>query len=143
MALPPKLQAILDDLTGATDRDERFDMLIDFSDQFESVPPSIATRPFAEEHKVPGCESEVYVWVTPNEDGTLKVYYAVENPQGISAKATAVILDSGLSGERPEAFADVNEDIALKIFGGTLSMGKGQGLMSMIGATKALAMRLK
>jgi cysteine desulfuration protein SufE len=143
MSLPPKLQTIIDELTATTDRDERFEMLIEYSDQFEPVPASVATRPFPENHKVPGCESEVYVWATKNPDGTVKIYYAVENPQGISAKATAVILDQGLSGEPPEAFANVNEDIALSIFGGSLSMGKGQGLMSMVGATKALAMRLR
>lgn len=143
MSLPPKLQTIIDELTAATDRDERFEMLIEYSDQFVPVPDSVATRPFPESHKVPGCESEVYVWACHNPDGSVKVYYAVENPQGISAKAIAVILDLGLSGENPDAFANINEDIALTIFGGSLSMGKGQGLMSMIGATKALAMRLK
>ena len=86
-------------------------MLISVADRFQDVPERIATRPFPEEHKVPACESQAYVWAEPLGDGTLKFHFAVENPQGISAKAMAVILDEALSGEPPEEVARVSGEV--------------------------------
>ena len=57
-------------------------------------PPGIATRPFDPSHQVPQCESDAYVWAQKLPDGTMKYYFAVENPSGISAKALAAILVS-------------------------------------------------
>jgi hypothetical protein len=38
------------------------------------------------------------VWALKKPDDTLKLYFAVENPSGVSAKALAAILDKTLSG---------------------------------------------
>jgi cysteine desulfuration protein SufE len=65
----------------------------------------------------------------------------VENPQGISAKAMAVILDETLSGAPPEQVAEVSPEIVYQVFGRELSMGKSMGLMSMVGMVSALAKR--
>ena len=46
----------------------------------------------------PQCESDAYVWALKKPDDTLKLYFAVENPSGVSAKALAAILDKTLSG---------------------------------------------
>ena len=70
------------------DRNERAEMLIDYADRFVEVPPEVATRPFPPVHAAPRCESEAYVWAVDRGDGTLKFHFAVENPQGLSAKAT-------------------------------------------------------
>jgi len=115
----------------AFDRDERSDMLIDYADRFVEVPPAVATRPFPEEHRAPRCESEAYVWATDNPDGTVQFHFAVENPQGLSAKAWAVILDETLSGRPLAEVARVPGDVVFRIFGRDLSMGKGQGLLGM------------
>ena len=74
-------------------------------------------------------------------DGTLKLYFAVENPSGVSAKALAAILDKTLSGLPASEIATVNCDIVEKIFRQNISMGKGMGLMSMVNAVQALARR--
>jgi len=116
----------------AMDRRERSDMLIEYADQFEEVPASIATRPFAERNRAPRCESEAYVWVTDNPDGTLKLHFAVENPQGVSAKAWAAILDETLSGLTPEQIVTADPERLFDIFGRDISMGKGQGLLGML-----------
>jgi cysteine desulfuration protein SufE len=138
---PEKLAQLLEDFDFITDRNERAMMLIETADRFHDVPPSVATRPFPEEHRVPRCESEAYVWAEDRPDGTIKYHYAVENPQGISAKAMAVILDDTLSGAPLEQVASVPEDIVFRIFGKDLSMGKGQGLTGMVGMTTAAARR--
>lgn len=137
--MTPKLEEMLEIFSGISDRGERAELLIELADQFKEVPERIATRPFPESHRVQRCESEAYVWAEPLPDGTLKYHFAVENPQGISARAMAVILDEGLSGTAPEQAESVPTDICFTFFGKDLSMGKGQGLMGMVTLLKGLA----
>ncbi|HKI03860.1 MAG TPA: SufE family protein [Thermoanaerobaculia bacterium] len=141
MAVPEKLTQTLEMLEMVPDRSERIQLLIDIAGRFEDVPPRISRRPFPREHLVPACESEAYVFTEERPDGTLDFHFAVENPQGISAKAMAVLLDETLSGAPPAQVAEVPQDIVYKVFGRELSMGKSMGLMSMVGMVAALAKR--
>jgi cysteine desulfuration protein SufE len=136
---PDKLNEFLDIWGLTTDESERASNLISYADFFKEVPPEIARRPFPKEHQVPFCESEAYVWTVLRPDGTLKFYFAVENPSGISAKALAVILDKTLSGAPPEQVAKISPDIVEKIFRHNISMGKGMGLMSLVQTVRRLA----
>ncbi len=138
---PERLREFLETMVMVSDETERASVLISYADRFKEVPPDIARRPFPEDHRVPFCESEAFVWAVPNPDGSLKFYFAVENPSGVSAKALAVILDKTLSGTRPEQVATVSPDIVEKIFRQNISMGKGMGLMSMVQAVQRLALR--
>jgi cysteine desulfuration protein SufE len=139
MAVPAKLTDTLETLEMVPDRSERIQLLIDIAGRFEEVPPRLARRPFAAEHQVPACESEAYVFTEPRPDGTLDFHFAVENPQGISAKAMAVILGDALSGAPPAQVAEVSQDVVYQVFGRELSMGKSMGLMSMVGMVAAMA----
>lgn len=130
--LPEKLADLVATLESVEDRNDRIQLLIDLAEGFREVPPSVATRPFPESHRVPGCESEAFVWAEPRPDGTFRYHFAVENPQGISAKALAAILDRTLSGASPEEVARVSPDVIYRLFGRELSMGKSMGLMGMI-----------
>ena len=141
MAVPEKLTHTLDALDLIEDRSERIQMLIDVANRFREVPPEIAHRPFPKEALVPACESEAYVFTAERPDGTLDYHFAVENPQGISAKAMAAILHDTLSGAPPEQVAQVPQDVVYRVFGRELSMGKSMGLMSMVGMVSALAKR--
>ena len=134
---PKRLADFLSELAEISDRETRQDLLIELAEKFRPVPEAIAARPFPEIFRVPACESEAYVWCVPDQDGKPKFYFAVENPQGISAKAMAVILDENLSGEEASVIAQVPEDIVYKIFGREVTMGRGQGLMSMVSMAKA------
>jgi len=138
--LPPKLKEVLEDF-AFVDRSERAELLIDFADEFEDVPTEIASRPFPEENHVQRCESDAYVWAEDQPDGTLKYHFAVENPQGLSAKAWAVIMDQTLSGAPLEQVAQVPPDVIFDIYGKDLSMGKGQGLMGMLDHVTSAARR--
>lgn len=144
MATPPEaFQKVLEDFQWA-DRTERIDLLIGYADRFKEVPPTIATRPFPEEHHVQKCESDAYVWAEDLPNGTLKFHFAVENPQGLSAKAWAVILDETLSGQPLEQVAAVPCDSVFTVFGKEVSMGKGMGLMGIVDMVTAFArQRLK
>jgi cysteine desulfuration protein SufE len=138
-ALPERLAELLDTLALVPDRADRIQLLIDVADRFREVPPRLATRPFPDENRVPACESQAYVWAEPRADGRLDFHFAVENPQGISAKALAVILDETLSGAPLPQVAEVPHDIVYGIFGDELSMGKSMGLMGMVSMVRNAA----
>ncbi|MGB4864156.1 MAG: SufE family protein [Tepidiformaceae bacterium] len=141
--LPESLERLLEDFKLA-DRSERVEMLIEYADRFEEVPESIASRPFPESAHVQKCESDAYVWAEDLPDGTLKYHFAVENPQGISAKAWSVIMDETLSGQPLEVVAETPCDIVFTVFGKEVSMGKGMGLMGITDMMTAYAkQRLK
>jgi len=137
--LPGALRDVIDTFALVSDSADRANLLIDFADRFRPVPPEIATPPFSKQHLVPYCESEAYVWLVPQADGTANLHFAVENPSGISAKALASILGSTLSGLTPEEIEQVSPDIVEQIFRQNISMGKGMGLMAMVQAVQALA----
>ena len=139
MSFPSKLQAVLDTFDLFSDPADRTSLLLSYAEQFKEVPPAVATRPFATTHLVPHCESEAYVWALKQPDGTLKLYFAVENPSGVSARALGTILDRSLSGLPASQIAEVTPDIVERIFRQNISMGKGLGLMSMVQAVRSLA----
>jgi cysteine desulfuration protein SufE len=139
-SLPSRLADLVEDFKFV-DRNDRMQLLIEYADRFKEVPPEVATRPFPEECHVTRCESQAYVWATDLPDGTLKFHFAVENPQGLSAKAWAVIMDETLSGEPLENVAAVPPEVIFDLFGKELSMGKGQGLMGMLDHVQMYARR--
>ncbi len=136
--LPDRLEQLIETFE-MFDPPDRTGMLLSYADQFKEVPPAIATRPFPKSHQVPQCESDAYVWAMKRPDGNLELYFAVENPSGVSAKALASILDKTLSGLPPVQIANVGCDIVERIFRQNISMGKGMGLMAMVQAVQSLA----
>ena len=141
--VPGALRDVLDAFALVDDPVDRANLLISFADRFTPVPAEVATPPYPKDHLVPYCESEAYVWLVLQHDGTATLHFAVENPSGISAKALASILASTLSGLTPEAIEQVSPDIVEQIFRQNISMGKGMGLMAMVQAVQALARRAR
>src|SRR5205085_1683297 len=119
------------------DRQERIQYLISLAESFKPPPEEIAKKPFPEDRRVPGCESEAFEFSVPRADGTRDYYFAVQNPQGVSAMALAEILHETISGARPEEIAAIPDDVIYQIFGNELSMGKSMGLMGMVRMVKA------
>ena len=141
MGYPQRLQNVLETFDMFPDQTDRTSMLLSYADQFREVTPEVATRPFDKSHQVPQCESDAYVWAVKKPNGTLDLYFAVENPSGVSAKALASILTRSLSGLPAEEIATVDCGIVERIFRQNISMGKGMGLMAMVNAVTALARR--
>lgn len=139
--LPAKLQRTLDAFAFMTDRSERIQALIDIAERFKPVPEAVARRPFPEAARVPACESEAFCFPRDREDGTLDFHFAVENPQGISAKAMAVVLAESLSGAPLSEVAAVPRDLPTQLFGPELSMGKTMGLSGMVAMVQVAARR--
>jgi cysteine desulfuration protein SufE len=140
-AYPEKLHDLVTALGMLDERTDRIDMLIDIAGRFRGVPEEIARRPYPEDRKVPGCESQAYLFTEERPDDTLGFHFAVENPQGISAMALAVILAESLSGAPPEQVAQVPGEIVYDLFGRELSMGKSMGLMGMVNMVTTTARR--
>lgn len=137
--IPNKLQEFLEQLKVFSDRIERMQILISLGESFKSTAPQGVQKPYPEEHRVPGCESKVFLWATPLPNDTLKYAFAVENPQGISAMALATIINDYLSGQPLDQVVNVPDDIVFEIFGRELSMGKSMGLINMLHMVKTLA----
>ncbi len=139
--IPEKLAEVVADLESITDRRERAELLIETADRFSEVrvPASLATKPYDERHKAPACESDAYVWAVDQPDGSLKYYFDVLNPQGLSAMAMSVILSETVSGQPLEQVASISDEVVFKIFGKELSMGKGAGLMGILALVRAEA----
>lgn len=140
---PQKLTELVEDMQSVADRYERQEMLIETADRFDEVrvPPEIAAPPYDERHRAPACESEAYVWAVDQPDGTLKYYFDVLNPQGLSAMAMSVIIAETVSGQPLEQVVNVSDDVVFQIFGKELSMGKGAGLMGILALVRAEARR--
>jgi cysteine desulfuration protein SufE len=135
---PAALASLVEDFSDITDRNERAEYLIEIADRFAEVrvPASIASKPYDESHRVPACESDAFVWAQENTDGTLKFYFDVLNPQGLSAMAISVILAETLSDQPLEQVAAIQSDMVFSLFGREVSMGKGQGLMGIVNLVK-------
>lgn len=138
---PENLTELLETLALIDDRQERIELLIEIAERFEPIAESIVPRPYPESSRVPGCESEAFIFTDPGESETLNYHYAVDNPQGISAMAMSVILDEACSGSPLDRVAAIPADVIYSIFGNELSMGKSMGLMGMVQMTTALAQK--
>ena len=138
---PSRLNELIEDFKLIESRNDRMDMLIYYADEFMEVSDNIVARPYPEENRVPSCESGAFVFSELDKNGKIHFYFAVENPQGISAKAMAVIIDKTLSGESPEIVAKIREEIVYDFFGTNLSMGRNMGLTSMIAVIRNHALR--
>lgn len=135
--IPTALAEIVDAIKSMEDRQERIEALIALANRFREVTPEVATRPFSDTNKVPACESQAYVFAVPSDHG-LEFHFAVENPQGVSAKAMAALLQKA-SGAPLDQVLSIPEEIVYDLFGRELSMGKSAGLIEMIRMVKALA----
>jgi sulfur transfer protein SufE len=135
---PEELREILE-IVEEVDISERNEMLIDYSDRFSEVPEHIAKRPFPEENRVQRCESEAYVFAEPTDNNRLNLYFAVENPQGVSARALSAILQETLSGKPIDDILSVPSDLVTRLFGRNISMGKGEGLLGIVSLIKYFA----
>lgn len=144
VALPSEVASLpelaeLVSMLSELDRAGRIEALIALAGSYREVPARLAARPFPESNRVPACESQAYVFAEARADGRLDFHFAVENPQGISAKALAAILARTLSGAPLAAVAELPVELVERIFGRELSLGKSLGLSGMLLAVQRAA----
>ncbi len=121
---------------------ERYQVLIEYADAFEPVPPEVATRPYPAERLVPHCESQVYAWVdeAPGQH-RVQCHFAVENPQGLAARAMARVLQLACAHAPAWQVASIPDDLPQRLFGARLSMGRTLGLNALVARVTAAAQR--
>lgn len=137
--IPEKLKRLLETFETIGDMEQRMSMLVSYAEQFREVPPSVASRPFPEDARVPFCESEAFVWALQEPGGNLRLHFAVENPSGVSARALSAILQKTVSGAPAAEIARISPDIVSRIFRQNISMGKGMGLMGIVERVRDMA----
>lgn len=135
---PTKLVELAEMLSTLSEQD-RIEMLLDFSSKYIEVPAEIAKPPYSEKNKAPFCESNAYVWSNLSPEGKIRFHFAVENPQGLSARALTVILGNTLAGESPEAIINIPSNIITNIFSENLSIRKNLGLTGILQQVQAEA----
>ena len=135
---PTKLVELAEMLSTLSEQD-RIEMLLDFSSKYIEVPAEIAKPPYSEKNKAPFCESNAYVWSNLDPEGKIRFHFAVENPQGLSARALTVILSNTLAGESPEAIINIPSNIITNIFSENLSIRKNLGLTGILQQVQAEA----
>jgi cysteine desulfuration protein SufE len=136
--IPPALQERID-LFATLPRTDRIEALISIAEKFKAPPREVAEKPYDEAHRVPSCESEAFVWAVERADGTLDYYFAVENPQGVSARALSLILGETVSGAPLDQVANIEDSVVYDFFGEELSMGKSMGLTSLVAMVRGEA----
>ncbi|MFM9873243.1 MAG: SufE family protein [Fimbriimonadaceae bacterium] len=139
MPYPTPIQEFVENLSFIDDRAERIQILIELSRSYKAANQE---KPYPAENRVPGCESEVYTWLTLTPEGTLNLDIAVDNPQGISAMSLAALIASGLQNQLPTTANQLDEDLVYALFGKELSMGKSMGLTNLVRQIKAQAANL-
>lgn len=131
--MAPRLRELLEELDLFRERQDRIEYLLALAGEY--VRPGPDEVPRNSSHRVSACESEVYVASLPVGHGR-RFRIAVDNPQGVSAMALAVMLEQGLSGRPPSEVEQTPDDLALTVFGRELSMGKSAGLREMVRMVK-------
>lgn len=139
MPYPEPIQEFVENLSFIDDRAERIQALIDLSKSYKGADRK---PPYPEDNRVKGCESEVFTWVTLNDDKTLNLEIVVENPQGLSAMAMAALLTQGLQNQPPVTAESLDEELVFSLFGKELSMGKTMGLTNLVRQIKAQSLNL-
>ena len=142
--IPEKLQEIIEVFEFTEDRNDRYQLLIDFADKFKPVKEEIAKRPFPEDHRVPSCESQAFVFAEKRPDGLLNFHFAVENPNGISAKAVSAIMQDVASGAPLDEILAIEPDVIFKFFNrDQLGIARSEGLRGIIKFVKFFTLKHK
>lgn len=136
-SIPEKLQDILDVFEMNPDRSNRYQLLIDFAEKFKPVSEKVVPRPYPESHRVPSCESQAFVFAEKRPDGLLNFHFAVENPNGISAKAVSAIMQDVASGASFDEILAIDPEIIFKFFSrDQLGIARSEGLRGIIKLVK-------
>ena len=102
-ALPPRLQAMVDELKSVDDLTEKYEILIEMGKEVPDIPAEMK-KP---ECMVHGCQSLVHIYSELNPDGTILFHgYA----DALIVNGLLALLVLGLSGLTPKEFLATSPD---------------------------------
>jgi cysteine desulfuration protein SufE len=129
--MPPKLAEIVDDFASAP-KDVVLEMLLEFSDEVQPLPPELAGHEGMEQ--VPECQTQFFLKAEVQPDDTVTTYFDCP-PEAPTTRAFAGILAEGLDGATTAEILAVPDDLyakmglgnaisPLRIRGGTAILGR-------------------
>lgn len=132
-ALPPKLQAMVDELAEVEDLELKYDVLIEMGRQLPDIPPEKKV----ESCRVQGCQSLVHVY-TVLENGKLRLY---GHSDALIVNGLLALLIQGLDGLTPEELLAVDPKFIEKTgILATLTPSRANGFYNIFEKLKAEAL---
>jgi len=134
--VPPKLDRFISRFAAA-DRDTRLETLLDLSHKLPALPPELQAVRDREGHRVPECQTPVYIWIERN-DGGIRLHADVprESP---TVRGFVTLLIQGLEGATAQDVAVLTDDLlhALRL-DETLGMTRTHGLTAIVRRLKRM-----
>lgn len=134
--VPPGLERFITRFARA-DRDTRLETLLDLSRTLPPLPEAFAAARDRESHRVPECQSPVYLWTTVAE-GVVRLHADVprESP---TVRGFVSLLVRALDGTTPADVAAMPDDLLTRLrLDETLGMTRTHGLTAIIRRVKRL-----
>jgi cysteine desulfuration protein SufE len=113
--MPPKLAEIVDEFASAP-KDVVLEMLLEFSDEVQPLPPELAGHEGMEQ--VPECQTQFFLKADVRPDDTVSTYFDCP-PEAPTTRAFAGILAEGLAGATTAEILAVPDDLYAKMGLGT------------------------
>ncbi|GIW87675.1 MAG: hypothetical protein KatS3mg108_1999 [Isosphaeraceae bacterium] len=126
---------------GQADRQERIELLIDLARELPPLPDRLAGSR-DESHRVPECQSPVFLFVEPAESGRIRLY-ADAPAEAPTVRGFVALLVAGLDGATPAEVANLPDDILDRSgVREILGMQRISGLYGILRRLRALAAQL-
>jgi cysteine desulfuration protein SufE len=139
LAVPPKLAELIDEL-GEADRADRMEMLLDLARSLPALPSHYESQK-DEAHRIPECQSPVYMFVE-NDEGRLRLFAdaPIEAP---TVRGFVAMLVEGLDGQPLEQGLNVPGDLIERSgLAQILGMQRSSGLHAVLRRLKNMVIRL-
>jgi cysteine desulfuration protein SufE len=136
--IPPRLAAIVDEFAGAS-REEKLELLLEYSDAMSALPPEVARNRdrFEQIHE---CATPVFVHAEAH-GGRMRFYFDVP-PESPTIRGYASILGQGLDEATPQEVLALPSDFYEAMgLGGVLSPQRLNGISAIVRYVKGLARR--
>jgi cysteine desulfuration protein SufE len=140
MALPPKLQDIVDDFASMS-REEKLETLIGYAETTSPLPERFKEQRDKME-AVPECMTPVFLAAEKEGDGGI-VFHLDIPPQSPTVRGLAAILTNGLNGSTLEEILSVPADFFLPMkLGEAVSQQRLNGFIGVLAHMKKVAVNL-
>lgn len=126
----PRIDEIIDTFQSL-DPELRAEVLLDYANKLPELPPELAEAAERDDARVPECQTPVWLWVLPDNDGVqLHARVAEEAP---TVKGLLSILVHGYGGATRDEVANVPNDLVQRLgLSGLVRMNRMVGLTAMI-----------